>query len=226
MKLKRQLTQSDIFLIVANLIPVIGVWFWDWSPASVFIVYCFETIIVGFFNLVKLGIATAIRKTDTWYNGSSQTTVSGLLFMFFFVAHYGLFVTIQMSLFFGISGLADQYNLSFFNFFYKWPQLITSDTLIMLSVFVASYGFRVIKDFIISGDYKTMPMGLIMFQPYLRIFIQQVTVIAGSFFLQFGAGKIFILIFAMVKVAFEVYVNYDSLLAKAATDLKSKSGEK
>ncbi|MFM9911056.1 MAG: DUF6498-containing protein [Chitinophagaceae bacterium] len=34
-----------------------------------------------------------------------------------------------------------------------------------------------------------------MFEPYGRIFIQQFTVMAGNFFLGFGASKIFMLVF-------------------------------
>ena len=60
----------------------------------------------------------------------------------------------------------------------------------------------------------------LMFQPYGRIFIQQVTVILGSMFLSFGAGKIFIIIFAAVKIFFEVFVNYDGILNKAMEENK------
>ena len=49
--IKKKLTQSDWLLIAANLVPVYGVWFQNWSAKEVFIVYCFETIIIGFFTL-------------------------------------------------------------------------------------------------------------------------------------------------------------------------------
>ena len=55
-----------------------------------------------------------------------------------------------------------------------------------------------------------------MFQPYGRIFIQQVTVILGSMFLSFGAGKIFILVFAAIKIFFEVFIDFENLIKKAA----------
>ena len=223
---KRTLTQSDIFLIAANLLPVIGVWFWSWNPKEVFIVYCLETIIVGVFNLVKMGIATAYRKTDIWYNGKYQARVSGIFFMLFFLAHYGLFVAIQMGLFFAVSGMADQYNIGFFNFFFKWPQLISGNAYVMIGAFVFSYGYKTISEFLVTGQYKTVPLGILMFQPYMRIFVQQVTVILGSMFLVFGAGKIFILVFAMVKIAFEVYVNFEGLMNKAAAEFKGQGGKR
>jgi Family of unknown function (DUF6498) len=220
---KRTLTQSDIFLIAANLLPVIGVWFFGWNPKEVFIVYCFETIIIGFYNLVKMAAITAVKKTDIWQNNGTQTRVSGFVFMLFFLVHYGMFVVVQMGLFFGVSGIGDEYKIGFFNFFYKWPQLITHDAMIMLGVFFISYGYKTVTEFFIPGLYKTTPLGIQMFQPYMRIFIQQFAVILGSMFLVFGAGKIFILVFAFVKIAFEVYLNYEGVLDKAIAGFKQKS---
>jgi len=222
---KRTLTQPDIFLIAANLLPVVGVWFFGWNPKEVFIVYCLETIIIGLFNLVKMGIATAYRKTDIWYNGATQTRVSGLVFMLFFLVHYGMFVAIQMGLFFAVSGIGDQYNIGFFGFFLKWPQLIGENAWIMIAAFVISYGYKTISQFLMTEQYKVVPLSLLMFQPYARIFVQQVTVILGSMFLVFGAGKIFILVFALVKILFEIYVNYEGILNKVVADFKQKSGK-
>jgi hypothetical protein len=60
----------------------------------------------------------------------------------------------------------------------------------------------------------------VMFQPYIRIFIQQVTVILGSMFLTFGAGKIFILIFAAIKIFFEVFLNYEGVVTRQMEKLE------
>jgi hypothetical protein len=65
-----------------------------------------------------------------------------------------------------------------------------------------------------------------MFQPYGRIFIQQVTVIIGSMFLSFGAGKVFILIFAAIKIFFEVFIDFDLIMKKAAKGELKSSEEK
>jgi hypothetical protein len=119
--------------------------------------------------------------------------------MFFFLIHYGFFVAIQMGIFFSVSGIGDQHGITIANFFSKWPSLLTNDTYIMLGVFIVSYGFRFISDFILNGEYKTSSLGYLMFQPYGRIFVQQVTVILGSMLLSFGAGKIFILVFALIN---------------------------
>ena len=52
--IKKTLTRSDYFLIAANLIPVAGVWLWDWNPKEVFMVYALETVIIGLFTLIKM----------------------------------------------------------------------------------------------------------------------------------------------------------------------------
>ena len=136
--------------------------------------------------------------------------------MLFFLVHYGMFVAIQMGMFFAVSGIGDQSGISFFNFFYKWPTLINKEIMIMLAVFIVSYGFRNLKEFILSGEYRTASLSYLMFQPYARIFVQQMTVILGSIFLSFGAGKVFVLIFSLVKIFFEVFIDYDSIIKKAA----------
>ena len=80
--------------MTANLLPVAGVWFWNWSPKEVFMVYALETVIIGLFTLIKIGITTSVRKTDIWYNGANRTNQPGLFFMLFFLVHYGMFVAI------------------------------------------------------------------------------------------------------------------------------------
>jgi len=221
--IKKTLTRSDYFLIAANLLPVAGVWIWGWSPKEVFMVYALETVIVGLFNLLKMGIVTAVRKTDIWYNGASRTQQSGLFFMLFFLVHYGMFVAIQTGLFIQVSGISKEYKAGFFDFFIHWPRYLGPDAYYMLAGFIISYGFSMYWNFLRTRQYRTISMMVLMFQPYGRIFIQQVTVILGSMFLSFGAGKIFILIFAAVKICFEVFVNYDGILNKAMDDVKKES---
>jgi hypothetical protein len=213
---KKKPTQGDWSLIIANLIPVIGVWFLNWNAKEVFIVYCLETIIIGLFTLLKMFITGLIVKKDDWQSQGTVSKQPFWLFMIFFLLHYGLFVTVQMAIFFSVSAIGDDYGLTFFNFFSRVPSLVSNEAYIMLGVFIVSYGFRFTTDFILTGDYKTSSLGYLMFQPYGRIFIQQVTVILGSMFLSFGAGKIFILIFALIKIFFEVFIDFDLINKKVA----------
>ncbi len=223
--IKKKLTRSDYFLLAANILPVIGVWAWGWDPKEIFLVYCLETIIIGIFTLVRMGIVSAVRKKDTWYNDGKATQQFGIVFMLFFLMHYGIFVAVQMGMFFGVSGIGKGTNITTFSFFYKWPDLLSYDSLIMLLVFVLCYGYKMVIEFVTSGEYRNSSMMLLMFQPYGRIFIQQITVILGSMILLFGGGKIFILIFAGVKIFFELFVNYNAMINKSMRESEEQSGK-
>lgn len=221
--LKRSLSQSDAFLIAANLLPVYGVWFLGWNAREVFMVYCMETIIVGLFTLVKMGIVTAFKKWDWWENNGSRTKVHGVFHMLFFLVHYGFFVAIQMFLFSKTSVFDSSKDFDFFNFLFSIPSNFNSSSWIMLSSFIIGYGYKTLTEFILTDEYKTASLTTIMFEPYIRILIQQFTVIVGSFILLFNAGNVFILFFAIIKIFFLVAIDYEGLMKKAAADQASKT---
>jgi hypothetical protein len=224
--LKRKLTQADIYLIVANLLPVYGVWVLGWSAVEVFIVYAMETLIVGMLTVLKLGIASLSgNKTNDWYVGDQKTKQPGILFIIFFIVHYGIFAAVQTSIF------AESANINppgsgLLYFFFHWYRFINKDISIMLFGFVVSWLAKGFIPFIINREYKTASMMRLMFQPYGRIFIQQLTVLLGSMFLVLGGGKFFVLIFALVKIFVEVYINYDSILNKTMESVETKEDKK
>lgn len=220
--LKKKLNRTDWMFILANLVPVYGVWFQGWDAREAFLVYCFETIIIGIFTLLKLGITGYFKGSDDWQSNEKKLKMPALGFMIFFIVHYGMFVAIQLTIFFSVSGIGT--GSGFFSFMNDLPELISPEVMLMLGVFVISYGFRNLNDYILTGEYKTAPMSFLMFQPYARILVQQLTVILGSIFLSFGAGKVFILIFSVVKTGFEVLIDYDSIIRKSLSD-KLKSQE-
>ncbi len=215
---KRRLTWSDYFLIAANLIPVYGVWFEGWAARETFLVYALETFIIGVFTVLKLAITTLCKKTDLWYNNNTATKVSGLFFILFFIVHYGFFALIQTSLFSAVANIGSP-NSGLFHFFLHWYEYINKDILIMLGGFILCYLLTDLIPFVGNGDYKRVAMIRLMFQPYGRIFIQQFIVILGSLFLNFNLDKLFILVFAGIKIWLEVFLNLDNYLNKAVADL-------
>ena len=220
---KRKLTKSDLFLILANLLPLYGVWFEGWDPKQMFLVYCLETIIIGGYNVIKMFIVTLEKKKDVWENlGGGKNLVTGWFFILFFIVHYGFFVFIQTAIFAGVSGLSADGAFSPFTFLSRIFSYLNIDAKSVLYIFIAMYGFRMLFDFILSGKYRQASLGLLMFQPYVRIFIQQFVVILGSMFLAFGAGKIFMLIFVCIKLYAEVFINFDAYLEKAEKMQKLK----
>ncbi len=209
---KRSLTIGDLFLILVNLLPLFGVWFLGWEARQMFLIYCVETIILGLFNILRMSIAGFYRKRDVWHTGNPGKPVilPAWFFILFFIIHYGFFVFVQVNIFAGASGWGN-YGMGF-GFFRAIPALLTDYSRLVLYIFIAIYGLKMMADFIATGAYKSLTMGRLMFQPYMRIFVQQFVVIAGSMFLQFNAGKIFMLIFVLIKIYAEVFLNFESAL--------------
>lgn len=221
--LKKKLTSGDWLLIFANLLPLYGVWFEDWDPKQMFLVYCLETVIIGGYNVIKMLIVTLDRKNDVWENKGSSTMRSGWFFILFFIVHYGFFVMIQTGIFAGVSGLSANSDFGPLTFLSRIFSYLSFDAKIVLCIFILMYGFRMLFDFILSGRYRQTSLGLLMFQPYLRIFVQQFVVILGSMFLAFGAGKAFMLIFVAIKIYAEVFINFEAWLERAEKIQKLKN---
>ena len=208
---KRKLSVSDYLLILVNLIPLYCVWFEGWNASQVFLVYCLETVIIGLINVLKMACVTIfVKKTDVWQNDGASTMQSGWFFIFFFIIHYGFFVFIQTQIFFSVSGLIPGHILM--GGYSKIPALLGNNGKLMLLIFIAYYSVQTFFEFFMTDNYKTISMGRLMFEPYMRIFVQQFVVILGSIFLSFGAGKVFILIFVVAKIFFELFINFNRLL--------------
>jgi hypothetical protein len=211
---KRHLTGTEYFIIAANLVPLYGVLFMGWEPSIMFLVYCMETVIIGVFNVLKMAAITIfVRRNDSSVNFGDKKDTNGWFIVLFFILHYGLFVFIQTQMFFHASNF-----LNDDSFIVSYSKVIGSlghDGRLVLLIFILSYTLQTINSFALSGQYKTISMGRLMFQPYTRIFIQQFVVIVGSMFLTLGGGKVFMILFVVIKIIFEVYINFDKHLQAA-----------
>jgi len=210
--LKNKLSYADIFLILVNLAPLWGVWFRNWNPKEVFLVYCLESVIVGAYNVLMLWLTTLVKKKDLWENGNASTMVSGYFFIFFFIVHYGFFLFLQVGMFISIAHIGTLGFTDFFTFIFHISTYLSRETEQLLILFIVLHGIIVLKDFVVPGHYKTASLGILMFAPYARVFVQQFCVIIGGFLLTFNLGKIFILVFVIVKIFFEIIINYQKMV--------------
>ena len=203
--MKKRLTLSDILLIAINLIPVWGVWFRGWDPMQMFIVYCCETIIIGLINVLKMLIVTFTKKQSVEITDKNLPAgIGGSIFIiFFFIVHYGFFVTVQLNIFLGVANVLD--TGTSLNIIPKIPALLLPEAKLMLLIFTVGYAMQTIFEFFIRGEYKTTTIMQLMFEPYIRIFVQQFVVIIGSFFLMFEAGKIFVIVYASCIIFFSFF---------------------
>lgn len=211
---KRKLTTSDQVLLAANLVPIAGVLFANWDPKQVFLVYCLETIVIGLLTLIKLGVAAAFRKKEDQPKKPAEKQSGGLSIMLFFLVHYGLFVTIQTSLFLSAADMGKDSPFPFYRLVTDPNAFLSRQGWLMLLIFALCYAFEQLHSYFRDKEYLTKPVIQMMFEPYLRIFIQQITVILGGFVLGFGAGLLFILIFAVAKIYFTVFLDFRGAMSR------------
>jgi len=189
MPIEKKDNLSLLALIGANLIPLAGVFFFGWDVTLIVLLYWSENLIAGFYNILKMALLKIDRPLKN----------TGKLFIIpFFCLHYGAFCAVHglfLTVFFKISESSSLFpanqetwplHLVFiqilFNVIAKiWasrpPEMIWA--LIGLTI---SHGISFWENFILGGEYKTSSLKKLMHQPYQRIIVMHIAIIAGGIF--------------------------------------------
>lgn len=196
---------SHLALVAANLVPIPGVLFFGWSGWALLGIYFAETILVGVFNLFRMGwILAANPEANRDLEG-----VKGWMLLPFFVVHYGFFIFVQLTLFLGIGTEVDETLATWGAGTGTIPDLVgflmasvSSEGGYFLIGLVASHLIAFVFDFALPGVYRTETSGRQMFQPYLRIIIQQAVVIVGGLLLMvLGSPLPVVVLLILLKTA-------------------------
>jgi hypothetical protein len=191
-----------VALVVANLIPLVGVLVLDWSVWNILVIYWLENGIVGVINVLKMSAATGEEASGLTLamtiNGQPATSVSKLGLIPFFVMHYGIFWLVH-----GIFVLTLPAFLS-----------IASDTPMELGLgavmFAAaglaiSHGLSFWWNFLRGGEYRRTTPAMLMFQPYRRLVALHLTIIFGALGVSFtGAPAAAVAILVGVKTLLDL----------------------
>ena len=73
-------------LIAANIVPIFGVIFLGWDALSIVLLYWSESIVIGFYNVLKIAFAKMSNPPK------ERTKLSTI---FFFIIHYSGFMTVH-----------------------------------------------------------------------------------------------------------------------------------
>lgn len=200
-------------LLIANLIPVFGVIFFDWDARNVLLLYWLENLVIGAYTLLRM------LATHKW-----RALGAAAFFSFhfsFFCGGHGMFV-------FALSGLGSEgMNDPLDNF---WPEnddlafLIPLQMLFailgwMLSeapgmlglpllAFIVSHGISAYTHHVVLREDDGRDVDAIMWDPYGRIFLLHIALLFGSFIIIFsGGGGIWPVLLLLIgfKTAFDVH---------------------
>jgi hypothetical protein len=153
---KNKLDISIIFLILANLVPIIGVLFYGWDIFQIIFIFWCESGIIGFFSILKILITT-------------RPFIVGVLLCAFFTLHFGLFILGHLVFIVAFFSTTRTLDISLSVFLYPVIALFISHFVSFLYNFIGK------KEYEQNGE---AIMGL--FTPYKRIILMQFVIVFGS----------------------------------------------
>jgi len=182
---------SILSLILFNLVPLLGVLFFGWSLAAVMILYWFENVIIGFYNVIKMIMAQGKTPKTQLRSGDKPVTAAQKPFLIvFFIIHFGIF-TLGHGVF-----VIVLFGNQFQNIWGLWPAA--------LSLFV-SHGISLYHNFLRNKEYKGVAFQDFFFQPYKRVIIMHLTIIVGaSASLIFNLPSITLIVLILLKILVDV----------------------
>lgn len=163
------MTPSQVALVLANAVPLVGVLLLGWTVFPLLLLYWLENVVVGAFNVLKMLLAKPAEPVY-W---------AGKLFLIpFFIVHFGGFTFVHGVLvvaFFGPKGIQP------FDLLTAVPAAIRANELGwgLLSL-IASHGFSFYWNYVKNGEYQRASLQALMGQPYGRVIVLHLTVLFGG----------------------------------------------
>lgn len=164
------LSLSSASLIAANLVPLAGAIFLDWSVFLIIFLFWIENLVIGIFNVIKISLA----------QGKDSTTSAKLFAVPFFLIHYGGFCAGHGIFVIAVFGKWANADLTdFHNFIHDI--FIEEKAIYAVGALLLSHGLSLIYNYILKGERQQATVNKLMMSPYSRIIILHLTIIFGAF---------------------------------------------
>jgi hypothetical protein len=156
---------SSAVLVMANLVPLGGALLGWWSTYELLLLFWAENVVIGVLNVGRM-IAVMIGQRE-W----------GMpLLIAFFAVHYGTFTYGHGLFLIGILGPAEANTMED-----GIALLLAPDGLLLpLVLLFASHGFSFVVNFLGSGEWRQANGAKMMIQPYGRVVVLHLVIIAGG----------------------------------------------
>ena len=188
---------AQYFLAIAAAVaPLLGVFLWGWDARQVVLIYWFENLVIGFWQLMKMAAVGGLKMKM-----GGPFAAPGVLFtMLFFALHYGAFCAGHGVFLLEMTNagkaesameIVDMDNLKvflgplvFLQMLYRvalqaWDSLPVASLWSVGSLF-AMRGLGFFQDFIFSGKWKDAEVKTLMFEPYKNIIALHIAIVFGA----------------------------------------------
>lgn len=187
-----RLTPAVIALIVMNLIPLIGVFYFGWDAGTIVFLYWLENVIIGLLNIPKIISCRGEPK-------GRHESIGGLVYLsLFFAFHYGLFC-------FGHYVFLQSTYRSLPNFTEILSELLSPVLFWSLLGLTLSHVVSLMVNFYGRGEFKFRSANTQMFIPYSRIVLLHIVIILSGFVaIAVGQGTATLLLLVLLKIIFDL----------------------
>ncbi len=201
---------SSYVLIAANMIPLIGVIFFEWDAVLVLALFWIENLIIGGFNIVRIISAGLITRKKE----AILTTV-------FFIFHYGLFCSVHGQLLTDILNYpAIDYRTYFSATDFGLLELFLEGAAVLMTfidrlsptiwlgitALLLSRLVSFIENFLLRGDIFSVRINKLMVEPYNQIIVMHIGLIAGAALLEKLQSPVWLLaIIVVLKMFFDFH---------------------
>ena len=190
-------------LLIANLLPLVGVALWGWKLFDLIVIYWLETLVIGGFGIMQMALTTG------WF---------ALFVVPFFIVHFGGFMAghfVFLNLMFG-----DRNGGSFSTIPARLHGMIVAEGLWVALIGLAiSHGLGFLFAFLLPWlrrRWQRRPLreeadagsaGNVMFGPYRRVMIMHVSILFGAFLVSvFGNNFAFLALLVTLKTLSDLYM--------------------
>jgi hypothetical protein len=198
-----------IALLIANAMPLIGVLFFKWDAFLIVLLYWSENVAVGLYNVLKMATAQVKYPLE----------VVGRLFPIgFFIIHYSGFTGIHGGLILAMFKKEG----NFMSGEPSWPCFLVFVQILfqtiqqaylaipprarwVIAAMFVSHGISFGYNYLYKREYATVTPDQLMVQPYGRIMVMHIAIIAGGFLtMTLGSPVGLLVMLVILKTAIDV----------------------
>ena len=189
---------SAVLLISANLVPLVGVLFFEWDLLLIMLGFWAETAIIGFFSIGKILLARG-RDVGQTSQLNDMPWVVRLFLVPFFCVHFGMFMAGHglFILFITSAGMTGSLPDSTFAAAPR-AALEAVELHWFLLATLLSHGFSFVVNFVRGDERDRHGPAYFMMQPYRRIIVQHIAILFGGFGLALLGSPIVLLVLLVV----------------------------
>jgi len=204
-------TLSMFVLLAVNLAPLIGVFAFRWDVGVIVLLYWAENLVIGAYTITRMVLAP--MPVGLFHVGKLFAIPFFLLHFGGFCAVHGLFLMAFFELGGGPDGVFGELGSSGPFIFVEllvrvvralWEHPPPLFRLLVVGLF-ASHGVSFVQNYLMGGEREILKIGKLMAQPYKRIFVLHVAIIAGGVpVLLLDSPVVLLIVLVLLKMGLDI----------------------